>query len=107
MSEGLPAMMIINGRPMMPYTGEYLALPHSRGLRWDEQDGRYVSRGSWNVIVRVVSPLPGGHVMAEEYDGYRSRLTMRPGTRPATAEEIRAWHARRAASAPTRATRTA
>jgi hypothetical protein len=100
-------MMMINGRPMRPCTGEYLALPQSRRLRWDEEEGRYVYGGMWSVIVRVVRPLPGGFVVAKEYDGYRSRLTMREGTRPATAEEVRAWHARRAASAPTRATRTA
>ena len=99
--------MMINGRPMMPHTGEFLALPQSRSLRWDEQEGRYVAHGMWSVIVRVVRPLPGGAVLAEEHDGYRSRLTMREGTRPATAEEVRAWHARRATAVPLPVTHTA
>jgi hypothetical protein len=97
--------MMINSRPMMPYTGEYLALAQSAGLRWDEQEGRYVSAGTWHLVVRVVRPLPGERAVVEEYDGHRSRQNLRPGTRPATPEEIRAWHTRRAADPGTRRAR--
>jgi len=97
--------MMINGRPMMPYAGEYLALAQSKGLRWDELEGRYLSAGTWHLVVRVVRPLSGGRAVIEEYDGYRSRQNLLPGTRPAVPAEIRAWHTRRASDPSARRAR--